>query len=201
MFDRHIRPIIDPISNHIGSGIASSGISANMVTITGFGVGVLAFVALTQSYFHLAFVLIVINRICDGLDGAVARRQGLTDIGGYLDIVLDFIFYALVPLGFAIAMPEHAIAAAVLIVSFMGTGSSFLTFAIFAEKRKITTDIRGKKSLYYLGGLTEGTETIAVLLAMCIWPQYFHIFAYSFACLCGVTTVTRIVWAYMTFKE
>ena len=201
MFDRHLRPIIDPVSNSIGSSIARSGITANMVTISGFGVGILAFIALTQSYFQLAFLFIVINRICDGLDGAVARHQGMTDIGGYLDIVFDFIFYALIPLGFAIAMPEYAVSAAILIVSFVGTGSSFLTYAIFAEKRKISTDIRGKKSLYYLGGLTEGTETIAVLLAMCLWPQFFPIFAYSFACLCGITTITRIIWAYMTFKD
>ena len=200
MFDRRIRPLIDPISDTIGSGFARVGITANTVTLIGFGFGLLAFAALTEGCFLLALSLIILNRIFDGLDGAVARHQGLTDIGGYLDIVLDFIFYALIPLGFAIAMPEHAVAAAVLIVSFVGTGSSFLAYAIFAEKRHISTEIRGKKSLYYLGGLTEGTETIAVLLAMCIWPQFFPIFAYSYAFLCMITTVTRIIWAYMTFK-
>ena len=107
----------------------------------------------------------------------------------------------MIPLGFAIQNPENALAAAVLIVSFVGTGSSFLTYAIIAEKRGVSTEIRGKKSLYYLGGLTEGTETIAVLLAMCVWPEFFSIFAYIFAILCGVTTVTRITWAYISFKD
>ena len=201
MLDRQIRPLIDPITNWFGRLIARGHITANMVTVFGFGLGVLAFFALIQAHYTAALILIAANRICDGLDGAIARHQGMTDIGGYLDIVLDFIFYALIPLGFAMAQPEHALAAAVLIVSFVGTGSSFLAYAIIAEKRGMSTEIRGKKSLYYLGGLTEGTETIAVLIAMCIWPQFFPIFAYIFAFLCGVTTVTRITWAYISFKD
>jgi phosphatidylglycerophosphate synthase len=200
MLDNRIRRIIDPVSDRVGVTLSLMGLSANMVTIIGGGFGILAFFCLTQSRFMEALVMIALNRIFDGLDGAVARHQGLTDFGGYLDIVFDFIFYALIPLGFAVAVPEYGLAAAVLIVSFVGTGSSFLAFAIIAEKRSMTTEIRGKKSLYYIGGLTEGTETIAVLVIMCIWPHLFPIFAYSFACLCGVTTITRIIWAYMCFK-
>ncbi|WP_435891264.1 CDP-alcohol phosphatidyltransferase family protein, partial [Klebsiella pneumoniae] len=41
--------------------------------------------------------------LLDGLDGALARRRGLTDAGGFLDIALDFLFYALVPFGFILA--------------------------------------------------------------------------------------------------
>ena len=201
MLDSRIRPYIDLFTNSIGPRLARMGMSANMVTVLGFGLGVLAFAAITQEMFVAAFILIALNRIGDGIDGAIARHEGMSDFGGYLDIVLDFIFYALIPLGFAIQNPENALAAAVLIVSFVGTGSSFLAYAIIAEKRGMSTEIRGKKSLYYLGGLTEGTETIAVLLAICVWPEFFSIFAYIFAILCGVTTVTRITWAYISFKD
>ena len=201
MLDSRIRPYIDLFTNSIGPRFAHMGITANMVTVLGFGLGVLAFAVITQEMFVAAFILIALNRIGDGIDWAIARHEGMSDFGGYLDIVLDFIFYALIPLGFAIQNPENAIAAAVLIVSFVGTGSSFLAYAIIAEKRGMSTEIRGKKSLYYLGGLTEGTETIAVLLAMCVWPEFFSIFAYIFAILCGVTTVTRITWAYISFKD
>lgn len=201
MLDSRIRPYIDLFTNSIGPRFARMGITANMVTVISFGLGVLAFAVITQEMFVAAFILIALNRIGDGIDGAIARHEGMSDFGGYLDIVLDFIFYALIPLGFAIQNPENAVAAAVLIVSFVGTGSSFLAYAIIAEKRGMSTEIRGKKSLYYLGGLTEGTETIAVLLAMCVWPEFFSIFAYIFAILCGVTTVTRITWAYISFKD
>ncbi len=200
MFDAKLRPLIDPISNKSGLVLVRLGLTANMVTIIGGLFGLAAVAAITQSLYIEALILIALNRICDGLDGAVARHHGISDFGGYLDIVFDFIFYAMVPLGFAIAMPEHALAAAVLIVSFMGTGSAFLAYAIIAEKRNMSTDIRGKKSLYYLGGLAEGAETIAVLMAMCIWPQYFPIFAHCFAVVCVITTVTRIIWAYISFR-
>ena len=200
MLDSRVRPLIDPVSNFLGRRLASIGATANMVTFIGFGFGVSAFVALALQYYGWGLILFLLNRVFDGLDGAVARHQGQTDLGGYLDIVLDFILYALIPLGFAIAMPDHAIAAALLIVSFVGTGTSFLAFAIFAEKRGISTEIRGKKSLYYIGGLAEGTETIIILSIMFIMPQYFHILAYFFATICWLTTGTRIYWACEVFN-
>jgi len=201
MFDSRLRPLVDPISNRLGRWLVRFGISANMVTVSGGVIGLLAFHALCLGFYQLALAMILLNRIFDGLDGAVARQNGITDLGGYLDIVLDFIFYALIPLGFAIGDPNNALAAAVLITSFVGTGSSFLAFAIMAEKRSISTDIRGKKSLYYLGGLTEGFETILVLVMMCIWPSYFQWFAYIFAGLCWITTSTRIYWALKTCQD
>ena len=55
------------------------------------------------------------------------------------------------------------------------------------------------KSFYYLGGLTEGTETIACFLAMCIWPQHFAVIAYVYAGLCALTTITRLVAGWKSF--
>lgn len=199
MIDSQLRQIIDPVSDRIGGVLADWGLKANTATIIGAGFGFLAFLCLCFGGYWLAFGFIVLNRIFDGLDGAIARHQGLTDLGGYLDIVFDFIFYAMIPLGFALGRPEYSLAAAVLITSFVGTGSSFLAFAIVAQKWGISTDIRGEKSIYYLGGLTEGFETIVVLLLMCIWPQYFIAFAYLFAVLCWITTGMRIYWAWQRF--
>jgi len=126
--------------------------------------------------------------------------RGPTDFGGYLDIVLDFVFYSSIPFAFIAFDPAmNGIAGGFLILSFMGTGSSFLTYAIMAEKHKVTTDIRGKKSFYYLGGLTEGTETIAVFVVFCIWPLNFAPVAVIFGCLCWITTVVRIIAARNSF--
>src|SRR5262245_33342796 len=104
----------------------------------------------------------------DGLDGAVARHRGPTDLGGYLDVLLDFLFYAGVPFFFAIGRPDDALPAAFLVFSFVGTGSSFLAFAAVAARRGIATEARGRKSIYYLGGLTEGAETIVAFVAVCL---------------------------------
>ena len=138
----------------------------------------------------------------DFVDGAVARHDRLSDLGGYLDIVCDFLIYAGIPVGFALMDPQaNALAAAVLLFSFMGTGSSFLTYAIIAAKRGETTEIRGRKSLYYLGGLTEGTETFAFLAAICAFPQAFVPLAYLFAVACWITTVSRMLAAVRAFGD
>ena len=177
------------------------GVKANWITLIGFVVGMMVLPALYLGNTSLALLCIIINRVMDGLDGAVARVQGPTDLGGYLDITLDFIFYSAVIFGFALMNPiENALAASFLIFSFMGTGSSFLAFAIMAEKRKIERLEYGRKSLYFLGGLTEGTETIIFLLLICLLPSYFAIFAYIFGSLCWITTVTRIYAGYRTLS-
>ena len=201
MFDAALRNIIDPPLNAVGVRIAAIGISANTVTGFGFLLGISAVPLIVTEQYGAALVLILLNRLFDGLDGAVARHSLLTNFGGYLDIVCDFIFYAAIVFGFALARPENALYAAFLIFSFMGTGSSFLTYAIMAEKHGISTDIRGRKSLYYLGGLAEGGETIVAMLLMCIFPDYFMIIALVFGAMCWVTTVTRIYAAWLTFGK
>ena len=201
MLDHIVRPYIDPPLNRAGRILAGAGISANAVTLGGFAVGLAAIPAIGNGHYLIGLALLLVNRMSDGLDGAVARVRGPTDLGGYLDIVCDFILYSGWAFAFALADPAHAIPAAFLMLSFMGTGSSFLAYAIFAAKRGISTEIRGSKSLYYLGGLTEGTETIMIFMAFCLAPQYFAIMAYAFAAACWVTTVSRIMAAARNFRE
>jgi phosphatidylglycerophosphate synthase len=125
-----------------------------------------------------------------------------TDRGAFLDIGLDFIFYAAVPLAFAIADARaNALAAALLLASFLGTGTSFLAYAILAEKRGLRSTDYPSKSFYYLGGLTEGTETILCFVLMCLWPEHFALFAYVYAAMCAVTTVTRLAAGWQAFKD
>jgi phosphatidylglycerophosphate synthase len=177
------------------------GITANQVTVSGFIIGLVAVPLLAMQQYRAALVLILLNRIMDGLDGALARRTGITDCGGFLDITLDFIFYAVIPLGFALADPSrNALPATVLLFAFMGTASSFLAFAVMAARRGLASPVYGNKSLYYLSGITEGTETILLFVAFCIWPHLFPVLVYIFALLCGVTTVTRLIGGYQTLK-
>ena len=201
MFDAQIRPMIDQLLNPVGRALVRLGVTANQVTLAGAGFGLFAAGCVAFEMFQTALWLVLLNRIADGVDGAVARASRSSDFGGYLDIVSDFIFYSAIPFAFALARPENALAAAFLIFSFIGTASSFLGFAILAEKHQVTTEIRGKKTFYYLGGLTEGAETVLLLLAMLIWPDYFSIMALLFGLLCWVTTGTRIYAAYRQFND
>lgn len=202
MLDRYSIKIIRWPLTQIAALPNKLGVTANHITLTGFVIGLLALPALILEEYLWALAFILINRIFDGLDGAVARMQGITDCGGFLDITLDFLFYSMVPFGFVLANPEaNGIAGAFLIFSFMGTGSSFLAFAIMAGKRKIDNPVYKSKSLYYLGGLTEGTETIACFVLFCLLPQHFATIAFIFGALCWFTTATRIWAGYHTLKE
>ena len=201
MFYAQLRPLIDRLLNPIGRGLVTLGVTANQVTIIGAAFGLIAAGFVAASLFYLALWFVIANRVIDGLDGAVARASRSSDFGGYLDIVSDFIFYSAIPLAFAVARPETALAAAFLIFSFIGTATSFLGFAILAEKHHVTTQIRGKKAFYYLGGLTEGTETILLFIAILVWPDYFSVMAIIFGILCWVTTCTRIYAAYRQFND
>src|SRR5690606_605834 len=196
-----LRRLIDPPLDRLGVPLAARGVSANAVTATGFAIGLGAAAAIAAEAYLLGLALLLLNRLFDGLDGAIARQRGLSDLGGFLDIVLDFLIYSAVPLAFALADPAvNALPAAFLIFSFVGTGSSFLAYAIMAAKRGISTELRGRKSLYYLGGLTEATETILAFVLACLWPTLFPWIAWVFGTLCWFTTATRITVAVQTLR-
>lgn len=202
MLDRFsVKAIRWPLSQS-AKWLNRAGVTANQTTLFGFVIGCLAFPALIWEQYSLALILIALNRICDGLDGALARIQGITDAGGFLDISLDFLFYSLIPFGFILANPEqNAVAGAFVIFSFVGTGSSFLAFAIMASKRGIDNPVYKSKSLYYMSGLTEGTETILCFVAFCLLPQHFALIAYIFGAACWFTTFTRIYSGFHTLRD
>jgi phosphatidylglycerophosphate synthase len=192
MLDRAARRLIDPVLDRLALAAQQRSLTPNQVTVAGFVCGVAAIGAIALQSYGLGLLLLLVNRLADGVDGALARRTGATDLGGYLDIVLDFIIYSGAAFAFALAQPDHALAAAFLIFSFMGTGSSFLAFAIFAAKRKLDGEAATNKSFYYLGGITEGTETIVLFVLILLFPRWFPIAAYIYGTLCWLTTIGRI---------
>jgi phosphatidylglycerophosphate synthase len=200
MLDTVMRPLINRPLNSAGRFLARRGVGANAVTLAGLVIGLLAALAIGTGYFALAFALIVVNRVTDGLDGAVARASTPTDRGGYLDIVVDYVFYGSIPFAFAVIDPAHnAIPAAALLAGFCLTCASFLTFATIAAKRGLETETHGKKSFFYSSGLVEGTETIAFFLAMTAMPQWFPVLAWVFAALCVLTAIQRSALAMKVF--
>ncbi len=201
MFDAKLRPLIDRPLNAMGRRLAGLGIGANAVTLAGVVLGIGAGVAAARADFTLALLLILANRLLDGLDGAVARATRLSHFGGYLDIVGDFVFYAAVPLGFGLATPANQLPAMVLLASFILTGISFLAFAAIAGQRGLETEAHGRKSFFYNTGLAEGAETIAVFVAMALLPQHFAPIAYGYAALCLLTVLQRTLIARQTFGD
>lgn len=182
--------------------LVARGVRADQVTLVGCGIGLLAALAAAFGFYGLALAGLALNRLADGLDGAVARLTTPTDRGAYLDIALDFVFYAVFPIGFIFADPTaNGLAGAVLIASFVLTGTSFLAFSIIAERRGLQADAYPTKGIYYLGGLAEGAETIAVFAAFCLFPGAFAWIAWGFAAVCIVTGVTRYVAGWQVFES
>jgi phosphatidylglycerophosphate synthase len=201
MLDRAVQQALRPLMTRAARGLVRLGVGADAISVAGFAIGMAGAGAIAFQHYLPGLALLLLSRLMDGLDGAVARATQPTDRGGFLDITLDFLFYAAIPLAFALADPAaNALPAAVLLAAFIGTGSSFLAFAAVAEKRQLHSVAFPDKSFYFLGGLTEATETITAFAAMCLWPQWFPQIAYGFAVLCGITIVLRIGWGWQRFR-
>ena len=201
MFDAKLRPLIDPPLNRLGSALARRGVTANAITFLGLALGLAGAAAISGGYFGAGLGLILANRLLDGLDGAVARANGPTVLGGYFDIVADFAFYVSVPLGFGLVDPSNTQAALVLVASFVLTGVSFLAYAVIAAERGARTDAHGRKSFFYSTGLAEGGETIAVFIAFALFPAWFVPLAYAYAALCVLTVFQRSALAIVQFSD
>lgn len=201
MLDAKMRKVIDPVVNRWGQWLAARGVGANAVTLAGLGFGLVAALMLAIGAAPaLAVIPLLASRLADGLDGAVARATRKTDFGGFIDIACDFLFYGMIPLAFVLRDPlANGVAGAVLLTSFYVNGATFLGFAILAEKRGLTTTAQGEKSLYFSAGLLEGTETIGLFIALCIWPQAFVPLALTFAALCFCTAFARVLLARRLF--
>lgn len=211
MFDPIFRRFIEKPLQKLAVPFVRYGISPNQITITGFIFGLFAATALFLNLYLSAAFLIILNRLCDGLDGAIARSGAQagkikpTDLGSYLDIVLDMIIYGLIPFSFVAGLESpthmHWFACALLLFSYMGTSCSFLAYAIIAEKRALKTEARGKKSFFHHGGLAEGSETFLVMLLICLLPEFFVTACLIYAAMCLITTFMRIGAAVIDFKE
>ena len=198
MLDRFIRPFIARPLESLATLFLKLNISPNQVTLCGLIIGLGCIPALDVRMYPLAGLLLCLNRLLDGVDGSMARKTTSTAFGGYLDIVCDLLFYGGFVFGFALAQPENAVWAAGLLFAFIGTCSSFLAYNALHNGK--SHDPEGR-SLYFLAGLTEGTETILFFLSMLIWPHLFAILAIVFSVLCHITTFSRFFKVHRKLKS
>jgi len=200
MIDHFVNGLLHKKIEYVSKYIPHN-ISANAITLMGFFIGLLAVYFISIKFYFLGLVLIIINRFFDGLDGAVARKNGITSLGGYLDITCDFIFYSAVIFGFALAEPnQNSLAAIFLLFSFVGTGTSFLAFAVIEKKQNLFPSERGEKTFYYNRGLVEGIETITFYIIVCFFPEHFSIVALIFGLFCWLTVFGRIYSAFILLR-
>lgn len=202
MLDKYVVPVLKKPLQQCAKLVAATGVTASQVTVLGFVFGLCAIVAIGFEAYGWGLLFLCLNRLADGIDGELARLSAPTDAGAYLDITLDFVFYAMFPLGFAIANPaDNALPAAILITSFVGTGASFLAFSDLAHQSGMAHPEFAYKGLYYLDGLAEGTETVVCFALMCLFPSHFVLISLIFAAVCVLTAINRIVFGYISLKR
>lgn len=194
MFDKTLLKLTKPAVDRMADLAIMQNVSADQMTLAALGLGLFGSLLIAVGFTHLALLPLLAGRVADGVDGAIARKVGKqSDRGAFLDIALDFVFYASVPLGFALYDAlNFALPAAVLLACFVTTGTSFLAYAALAAKRGESSADYPSKGIYYLGGITEGSETIGFFVLCCLWPAWFATLAYIYSGLCAFTTFTRV---------
>lgn len=189
MLDAPVRRLIAPPLDAVAARLDRIGVPATAVTGVGWLVGVAAVLAVGTGHWTTALVLWLLNRTLDGLDGPLARRRGATDLGGFLDLLADFSIYAGFVVAVGIERPEARIACLVLLTTYYLSGMAFLALAPMLEKRGARGDGR---SIFFVGGLAEGTETVLAYVAFCLLPGYAEQVAWIFAAAVAVTALQRI---------
>ena len=194
MIDVNLNNYLKPYLSYLAQKTIRLRITANMITMVGFIFGLCCFYSLINLYFFSAFFFLFLNRFCDGLDGAIARLVGPSDIGAFYDITLDFIFYSLFPIAFIFIDIKNSYSICFLLLSFVSTQTTFLASAWIIEKNKIFISTKQKKSFFYVGGITEGFETIICFILMIIFYKSVELIAYIFGSLCWITSMMRLIY-------
>ena len=196
MFDRQIQKYTQKPLRSIAL-LFLKFISPNQMTLLGFGFGVLMCVSIVIDQYLIAIVFLFLNRLSDGQDGVMARLQTPTSLGGYLDIVLDFLIYGGFILSFGITDQNNTLLSMVLLFCYIGTGGTFLAkAAILPSLTNQNLNEEIPKSFHYAVGLVEGTETIVFMVLCLLFPNLFIYFSFIFIILCLITIVFRIIVCY-----
>lgn len=194
VLDVTTRRLTGPALDRVGARLADLGVRPTALTAAGWSIGVGACLAIVADAWTVALVLWLLNRLLDGLDGAVARRMGPTDLGGFLDIVADFSVYAGFVLALAIAVPDARLACVALLVAYYVSGTAFLALSSMLERRR-SEGVRSsgdERSLRFVGGIAEGTETVIVYVLFLLLPEHTELIAWSFTVAVGVTALQRV---------
>jgi phosphatidylglycerophosphate synthase len=194
MLDARARRRLLPALEPAAAALDARGARAWHVTAVGLAVGVAACVAAGLASWPAALGLWLANRVLDGLEGALARRQGTTDLGGFLDFVADFVVYGGFVVGVAVAVPDARVACCALLAAYLLNNVAQLTFASLVEKRGL--GYGDERSIRLTPGLTEGTETIIAYTAFCLLPEHAAIVAWTFAAMVLFTTGQRVALAH-----
>lgn len=194
MLDGMLRPVKDRLLGPVARRL-SGVVHPNLITAGSLAAGLGCAALLVRGDTTAAVALWALNRLLDGLDGLVARMGGRqTDLGGYLDILADFLVYAAIPIALAVRSPDVAgLPVAVLLAAFYLNAASWMYLSALLEKRAASR--RGATSVTMPVGLVEGSETIVLFTGFIILPALRAELFRAMSLLLAVTVVQRLLWA------
>lgn len=205
MFDARVRLALAPALDRAAAGLDRAGVSALSLTGAGFAAGVAACAAAATSHWGAAVLLWLLNRLLDGLDGPVARRRGATELGGFLDIVADFTIYGGFVIAVGLARPDARLACLVLLGAYYVSGTAFLALSSILERRGNRFEdlgvARDGRSLRFVAGLAEGTETVIVYVLIALLPAHAALIAWTFAAMVAITAMQRVTLGIRLFRS
>lgn len=181
-------------------------VSPNRLTLLGLATGLASAATAATQLWWWALGLWLFSRAMDGLDGPLARRRRAaahgnpeashdSEAGGFLDITADFAVYGATVVGVALGATHQYDADwlpfLLVLLAYYVNGTAFLAFSSIAERTG--RQRKDGRSLSFLGGLAEGTETIAVHSLWLVIPAHAGVIATVWAAIVGVSAVQRIV--------
>jgi len=200
MFDTPLRKFKDEVGTPLARGL--SRVSPITISFIGLVFGLLAAWSAYRQLYIVAFGLWIFNRVLDGLDGLIARLHNKqSDLGGYVDILTDFVAYAALPIGLAAGSPSNELylALAFMLASFYVNVASWMYLAAILEKQA-ARDIETQTTIVMPPGLIGGFETIVAFGAFTLFHQYLTILYIAFTILVLITILQRSVWAKNTLN-
>ena len=197
-----IDPVLRPIKERLLAPVARAigpRLSPLAVTLAGLVAGLGSAALVARAAYGAGLVCWLLNRLLDGLDGTLARTHGAqSDFGGYVDIVLDFVVYAAIPIAFVVAAPTEgtSLAALVLLASFYVNAASWMYLAAILERRDAGARSRDELTTITMPeGLVGGTETVLLYVTFFVWPERAVLLFCLMSALVLATVCQRIAWA------
>lgn len=206
MFDQIGRPIkeklLTPFIKRLGMKI-----HPNAVTLFAFSLGIYSVILILKGQLISALVFWLLNRLFDGIDGTIARvTDKQTDFGGYLDLILDFIIYAAVPISlyyYQLTAENSSdptalsISLACLLASFYVNTASWMVPAALIEKRGRPSNTT--TSIEMPSGIIEGTETILFYSLFLLFPSFLLELFWIMTILTWITILHKLFWVWRKF--
>ncbi|MBC3763572.1 CDP-alcohol phosphatidyltransferase family protein [Quadrisphaera oryzae] len=191
-------------------------VTPDRLTIAGLALGLVGAGAAAGGLWAPALALWLLSRAADGLDGPLARRRRTalhsenaaqrgvppSEAGGFLDIAADFTVYGAFVVGVGVGVSTEGASLLpflLVMLTYYVNGSTFLAFSSIAERTGHHID--DGRSLSFLGGLAEGTETVLVHTAWCLVPFWAEQIAWAWAAVVALSATQRIITGYRLLRR